>query len=66
MRRGRMLNHSINHRIIGIKFENLTRIPKRIGIACGSEKAGAVKAALTGGLLTTLITDESAALRILS
>ncbi|MBI9103807.1 MAG: sugar-binding transcriptional regulator [Spirochaetales bacterium] len=63
---GKMLDHPVNHRIIGIEFKNLVGIKERIGIACGSEKAEAIKAALTGGLITTLITDESAALRILS
>jgi len=63
---GKMLDHSVNHRIIGIEFNRLIEIRERIGIACGSEKADAIKAALTGGLITTLITDESAALRILS
>ncbi len=63
---GKMLPLPVNHRIIGIEFENLKKIPERVGIACGSEKADAIKAAMTGGLITTLITDESAALRILS
>jgi DNA-binding transcriptional regulator LsrR (DeoR family) len=63
---GEMLNFSVNHRIIGIEFDILKRIPERLGIACGAEKADAIKAALSGGLITTLITDESAALRILS
>ncbi len=63
---GKMLSLPVNHRIIGIEFENLKKIPERVGIACGSEKADAIKAAMTGGLITTLITDESAALRILS
>lgn len=63
---GEMLNLSVNHRIIGIEFNNLKKIPERLGIACGAEKAEAIKAAMLGGLITTLITDESAALRILS
>ena len=63
---GKMLELPVNHRIIGIEFENLKKIPERVGIACGAEKADAIKAALTGGLITTLITDEAAALRILS
>ncbi|HAK47347.1 MAG TPA: hypothetical protein DCO79_15690 [Spirochaeta sp.] len=63
---GEMLPLPVNYRIIGIEFENLKKIPERVGIACGAEKADAIKAALTGGLVTTLITDEAAALRILS
>lgn len=63
---GKMLDLEVNRRIIGIEFENLKKIPERFAIACGAEKADAIKAAMTGGLVTTLITDESAALRILS
>ena len=63
---GRMLELPVNRRIIGIEFNNLKAIPERVGIACGAEKAAAIKAALEAGLITTLITDEEAALRILS
>ncbi|MDC7226798.1 MAG: sugar-binding transcriptional regulator [Spirochaetales bacterium] len=63
---GNMLALPVNYRIIGIEFDNFLNIPERVGIACGAEKADAIKAALTGGLITTLITDETAALRILS
>ncbi len=62
---GEMLELPVNRRIIGIDFEKLKSIPERVGIACGAEKADAIKAALKGGLITTLITDESAALRVL-
>ncbi len=63
---GDMLELPVNHRIIGIEFEKLKTIPQRIGIACGAEKTAAIKAALEAKLITTLITDEEAALRILS
>lgn len=38
--------------------------PDRVGVACGVNKAEAVRAALKGGLLTTLITDESIASKL--
>ncbi len=63
---GQMLDYPVNHRIIGIEFNKLINIPNRVGIACGADKATAIKAALEAKLITTLITDESAALRILS
>ena len=63
---GKMLDLSINRRIIGIEFNSLLKIPSRVGIACGAEKAIAIKAALEAGLVNTLITDEAAVLRILS
>ena len=63
---GMMLELPVNRRIIGIEFNKLKTIPERVGIACGAEKAPAIKAALEAKLLSTLITDEEAALRILS
>ncbi len=63
---GQMLDYPVNHRIIGIEFDKLIDIPNRVGIACGADKATAIKAALEAKLITTLITDESAALRILN
>ena len=62
---GELLDLSVNRRIIGIGFDDFRKIPERVGIACGAEKAGAIAAALEGGLITILITDESAALRML-
>ncbi len=63
--RGELLDISFNQRIIGIDFNRFRNIPERVGIACSAGKAEAVKAALEAGLLTVLITDEAAALRIL-
>ncbi|MCF7942520.1 MAG: sugar-binding transcriptional regulator [Spirochaetia bacterium] len=62
---GRMLDISLNQRIIGIAFSDFLRIPERIGVACGAVKAKAVQAALSGGHLTTLITDEVLASRLI-
>ncbi len=61
---GNLMDISVNHRIIGIEFKDFLRIPDRVGVACGVNKAEAVRAALKGGLLTTLITDESIASKL--
>jgi len=58
---GNVMDHPINHRIIGIDFHDFLNIPERIGAACGIQKAEAVRASLKGRHLTTLITDESIA-----
>jgi DNA-binding transcriptional regulator LsrR (DeoR family) len=50
-----------NERLIGIGAEALRRIPRRIGVAAGLQKAEAVRAALLGGLISTLVTDEGLA-----
>jgi len=63
---GDVLDHPANHRIVGIKPEIFRMIPRRVGVASGVTKATALKGALRGGWLTDLITDESAALRLLS
>ena len=64
--KGELLDLSVNSRIVGIDFEKFRTIPERVGVACGAEKADAIAAAMKGKLITTLITDESAAMRILS
>ncbi len=65
-RNGEFLDISQNHRVIGIEQNQLKNIPHLIAVACGAEKAQAISGALNGGFVDTLITDEHAALRILS
>jgi len=50
---------------VGIDAEALFRIPRRVGVAAGSDKADAVRAALAGGLISTLIVDETLARSLL-
>ena len=64
-RDGKYMDLSANRRIVGIDFEDLRKVDERVGVACGEAKAQAVKAALRGGLLTTLITDHSIASSLL-
>lgn len=63
---GKLMDIPINQRIIGIAFEDLLAVPERVGVACGLEKAEAIRSALLGGQITSLITDELVANRILS
>ncbi len=51
--------------VISIEHEQLRRVPRRIGVAGGREKAEAILGAVEGGLVNILITDESAVLRML-
>lgn len=62
---GALLDISANRRIIGIRFEDLLSVPSRIAAACGIAKAQAVRAALEGKLVTTLIIDELLASRLI-
>jgi DNA-binding transcriptional regulator LsrR (DeoR family) len=64
--RGKFMDIPINNRVVGIGPEDFLNIKRRIGIACGKQKARAIHAALTGGLVTDLFTDELTALQIIS
>ncbi|GHV86330.1 sugar-binding protein [Spirochaetia bacterium] len=63
---GKFMNSPINKRVVGIEPASFLGIKRRIGIACGKQKARAIHAALKGGLITDLFTDELTALQIIS
>jgi len=50
---------------LSIELETLRRIPQSIGVVCGQEEALPALAAIRGGLIKSLITDESTAKAIL-
>ncbi|MBL7006258.1 MAG: sugar-binding transcriptional regulator [Spirochaetia bacterium] len=54
----------VNRRIVGISLQILQQIPI-IAVACGSQKTGALTAALKTGIIDTIITDEHTAVKIL-
>jgi DNA-binding transcriptional regulator LsrR (DeoR family) len=64
--RGRPFPCPWNERVVGIEAAALLRIPRRVGVAAGPDKAEAVKAALLGGLIGTLVTDEGLARKLLA
>jgi DNA-binding transcriptional regulator LsrR (DeoR family) len=53
------------NRTIGLDLADLHRIPRRIGIAGGIEKAPALRAALTARLVNVLVTDSRTAAALL-
>nr|WP_263324672.1 sugar-binding transcriptional regulator [Neobacillus sp. Marseille-Q6967] len=55
---GKPVANSWNDRVIALELEKLKEIPLVIGVASGLEKVQAIKAALEGGLIHVLITDE--------
>jgi len=63
---GKFMESPINNRVVGINPGGLLQIPRRMGIACGKQKARAIHAALKGRLITDLFTDELTALQIIS
>jgi len=58
---GRAIDHEINNRVVGLDLDQIRRIPRVIGVAGGGEKHAAVRAALRGGLVSVIVTDEHTA-----
>jgi DNA-binding transcriptional regulator LsrR (DeoR family) len=55
--RGASVGSSFDHRVIGMSKEGLKRVPRRVGVAGGTEKTEAIRAAVQGGWINILITD---------
>ena len=62
---GNICNSALNERMIAVSLEHLRAIPTVIGVAAGEQKAEIITAALRGKYIDMLITDESAAIRVL-
>jgi DNA-binding transcriptional regulator LsrR (DeoR family) len=54
-----------NHRIIGITFDELCRIPTTIAVAMGQEKAKAILGCLRTCIINVLCTDDQVASEVL-
>lgn len=63
---GNALTTALSERIIGIGPEELRAVPEIIAIAYGTPKAHAVRAAVRGGFVTSLITHGSLARELLA
>jgi len=48
-------------RLIGIPLETLRKIPEVIAVVAGEERATATAAAIRGGMVKSLVIDESGA-----
>jgi DNA-binding transcriptional regulator LsrR (DeoR family) len=62
---GRPVKTSFDERVIGISTEQIKSTRRRIGVAGGRRKFEAIRAALRGGWISTLITDLETGLRLL-
>jgi deoxyribonucleoside regulator len=58
---GKECRVDLNERVIGLSLEQLRAIPRVVGVAGGSWKAQAILAALRGGLVDILVTDQATA-----
>jgi len=58
---GQLINSPFNDRVLGISPETLKAVPRRVGIAGGPNKIAAIRAAVQGNWINTLITDRETA-----
>jgi DNA-binding transcriptional regulator LsrR (DeoR family) len=58
---GQPVQTPLNNRVIGMDLNQLQQARRAVGIAGGTRKQEAVKAALVGGLINVLITDRCTA-----
>lgn len=56
---------ALDQRVVGISLDDFRLIPRRVGVAGGLHKVPAIRGALSGGLLTTLVTDTDTARAVL-
>ena len=62
---GNYIKEIKNYNLIAISFEDLKKIPLRVGIAGGQDKIISIKVALFKKLINILVTDELTAEEIL-
>jgi deoxyribonucleoside regulator len=65
-RSGKLCRTELNDRIIALEADAMRKIPRRVAVSCGAAKALPNIGAARSGLINTLITDEEAALEMLS
>lgn len=64
-REGGKIRHPVHDRIVGTGLETIKGIPRVIGVAGGKEKVAVIRAALCGGLINVLVTDDQTAAQLL-
>ena len=65
-RDGHRVSASFHDRVIAVEYDDLIRIPTRIGIAGSGAKVDAIRGALLGGFVNVLITDVTAAQQLVT
>ena len=64
--KGRAVAGELDDRMIGMTVQEIARIPERICVAAGHDKAEAIHALLVGRYVSTLVTDEPTARDVLA
>lgn len=65
-RHGKQIVRDFDRRVIGIELDELRSLPRRLCVAGGTQKVEAIRAVLTGGYATHLVTDVEAAAQLLA
>jgi DNA-binding transcriptional regulator LsrR (DeoR family) len=63
---GKLANIPLNERVISIELDTLRKAPNVIAVACGEDKVVSMGAALRGKWVNTLVTDEIAAIALIT
>ncbi len=58
---GRPVPSSLSDRLVALREKEFHDIPSVIAVVCGADRAVAVRAAINGGLVTSLVTDRTLA-----
>jgi len=58
---GKPIDSELNDLVIGITLEQLSKAERRIGVSAGIEKHEPTLAAIRGGWINVLVTDEETA-----
>ena len=61
---GAALKTSLDQRVVSISATDLMQVPRRVGVAGGSGKCRAIRAALRGGWVNVIVTDLDTARRL--
>jgi deoxyribonucleoside regulator len=65
-RSGQQVDLELHQRILSVSIDELRQIPLKIVVASGAGKAGPTAAALSGGLISILIVDDTLAAQLVS
>ena len=63
---GRILSNGFTDRLPGIRVDDLSRVVPVVAVSYGARKVPAIRAALKGGLISGLVTDERTAVQVLA
>jgi DNA-binding transcriptional regulator LsrR (DeoR family) len=63
--RGQVANFALNQRLVALRPDEIRRCDRVVAVAAGDDKVGPVRSVLRGGYVSTLVTDEDTASRII-